>query len=102
MRKTRSGETWNVYLDSRTLLPRLVSAADSRGELIERYIYREVHENPVELKTATAFVPDERWGPSNGLLSARCARGGWPWSANRQPINHALTANLALKLTDDA
>ena len=77
VRKTRSGETWNVYLDSRTLLPRLVSAADSRGELIERYIYREVHENPVELKTATAFVPDQRWGPSNGLLSrlARAAAG---------------------------
>ncbi len=78
VRKTRSGETWNVYLDSRTLLPRLVSAADSRGELIERYIYREVHENPVELKTATAFVPDERWGRIERFALSPGARGGWP------------------------
>jgi hypothetical protein len=73
VRKTPSGETWNVYLDSRTLLPRLVSAEDSRGELVERYIYREVRENPADLKTASAFMPDQRWGESNGLLS-RLAR----------------------------
>jgi len=77
VRKTPSGETWNVYLDSRTMLPRLVSAEDSRGELVERYIYREVRENPADLKTASAFVPDQRWGESNGLLSrlARAAAG---------------------------
>jgi hypothetical protein len=72
-RKTPSGETWNVYLDSRTMLPRLVSAEDSRGDLVERYIYREVRENPAELRTASAFTPDQRWGESNGLLS-RLAR----------------------------
>jgi Protein of unknown function (DUF1571) len=77
VRQTPSGETWNVYLDSRTMLPRLVSAQDSRGELVERYIYREVRENPADLKTASAFVPDQRWGESNGLLSrlARAAAG---------------------------
>jgi hypothetical protein len=77
VRKTLSGETWNVYLDSHTMLPRLVSAEDSRGELVERYIYHEVRENPDELKTANAFVPDQRWGESKGLLSrlARAAAG---------------------------
>jgi Protein of unknown function (DUF1571) len=77
VRKTPSGETWNVYLDSRTMLPRLVSAEDSRGELVERYIYREVRENPADLKTASAFVPDQRWGEPNGLFSrlARAAAG---------------------------
>jgi Protein of unknown function (DUF1571) len=77
VRKTTSGETWEVYLDSQTTLPRLVTAVDSRGELVERYLYRDVRENPSELKTASAFVPDQRWGESNGLLSrlARAAAG---------------------------
>ena len=77
VRRTLSGETWNVYLDSTTMLPRLVSADDSTGELVERYIYREIRENPQDLETASAFVPDQRWGESNGLLSrlARAAAG---------------------------
>ena len=69
VRTTPAGETWNIYLDSRTMLPRLVSAEDSRGELVERYVYRDVRENPPELKTAGAFVPDQRWGESKGLFS---------------------------------
>jgi hypothetical protein len=78
VRKTLAGETWNVYLDSRTMLPRLVSAEDSRGELMERYVYQGVRENPAELKTAGAFVPDQRWGESKGLLSRLARAAGVP------------------------
>jgi hypothetical protein len=77
VRQSVSGETWNVYLDSQSLLPRLVVAYDSRGSLIERYAYREIRENPAELASASAFEPEQRWGDSKGFLSrlARAAAG---------------------------
>jgi hypothetical protein len=81
VRKTPSGESWNVYLDSRTMLPRFVSAVDSHGELVERYVYRDVRENPAELQTAAAFVPDQRWGESNGLLSRLARAAASPTSS---------------------
>jgi Protein of unknown function (DUF1571) len=73
VRKTPSGENWNVYLDPTSMLPRMVLAEDSRNALIERYNYREIHENPDDLAAAGAFEPDQRWGESKGLLS-RLAR----------------------------
>jgi hypothetical protein len=75
-----TGQTWNVYLDSRSMLPRLLLAEDSRGELLERYVYRDVRENPAELVSAASFEPDKRWGDSKGLLSrlARAAAGATP------------------------
>ena len=77
VRRTASGEIWNIYLDDRSLLPCMVVAEDSRGALIERYVYREIRENPTELAAAGAFEPGERWGESKGLLSrfARAATG---------------------------
>ena len=76
-RRSASGETWNVYLDPQSMLPRLVLAEDARGQLLERYLYREIHENPAELATVASFDPDARWGDSKGLLSrlARAAAG---------------------------
>jgi hypothetical protein len=73
-RRSPSGETWTVYLDTHTMLPRMVVATDSNGDLIERYVYRDVRENPTELASADAFDPDRRWGTSSGFLS-RLARG---------------------------
>jgi hypothetical protein len=73
VRQTPSGESWNVYLDQSSMLPRMVLAEDSRHELIERYNYREIHENPDDLAAAGAFEPDHRWGESKGLLG-RLAR----------------------------
>jgi len=73
VRRTAAGERWNVYLDAHSHLPRMVLAQDSAGELIERYVYREIRENPTELAAAGAFEPDQRWGESKGLLS-RLAR----------------------------
>jgi hypothetical protein len=80
-RRSQSGETWTVFIDARTLLPSMVVAKDSTGQLDEKYVYHEVSENPAELASADAFDPDRRWGQSNGLLS-RFARGG---SASNSP-----------------
>jgi hypothetical protein len=69
-----SGETWQVYLNTRTLMPVVVSAVQtSGGEVIERYTYQNLKANPAELAAADAFDPDRRWGESKGLLS-RLAR----------------------------
>jgi hypothetical protein len=77
VRHTDKGEIWNVYLDTRSMLPRVVLAEDDHGQLLERYEYHAVRENPTELASAGAFEPDERWGKSGGLLSrlARAAGG---------------------------
>jgi hypothetical protein len=77
VRQTASGETWNVYLDEQSLLPFVVFAEDARGQMIERYVYREIKENPGELTTAAAFDPNQRWGEPKGLLGrfARAAAG---------------------------
>jgi len=68
-RRSASGATWTAFLDARTMLPCLVLAKDSAGQLDERYIYHEVHENPLELASADAFDPDRRWGEPKGVLS---------------------------------
>jgi len=77
VRRSVAGETWNVYLDSRSMLPRLVVAKDANGDLIERYVYHEIRENPPDLALAGAFEPDQRWGDSKGIFSrlARAAAG---------------------------
>jgi hypothetical protein len=76
-RRTPTAETWTIYLDARTMLPCVVTAHDSHGDLIERYIYQDVREDPVELASADAFDPNRRWGDQQGLLSrfARAAGG---------------------------
>jgi hypothetical protein len=77
VRRTPAGETWNVYLDERSLLPSMVFAEDSHGQMIERYVYREIRQNPADLALASAFDPNQRWGEPKGLLGrlARAASG---------------------------
>ena len=77
VRRTTSGESWNIYLDRRSMLPRLVIAESPEGELLERYVYSEIRENPTELAAAGAFDPSQRWGEGKGLFSriARAAAG---------------------------
>ncbi len=87
VRHTPSGETWNVYLDPRSLLPRLVLAENKQGDLLERYVYSEIRENPTELLAAAAFSPAERWGEGKGLFS-RLARAA---SGSNVPSNSAPT-----------
>jgi hypothetical protein len=82
-RVASEGETWQVYLDTRTLMPALVSATQtSSGELIERYIYRNLKPNPTELASTDAFDPDKRWGESKGLLSRLARAAGTAGDAN--------------------
>jgi hypothetical protein len=63
-----SGEVSRVYLDPKTSLPMLFAVDGPNGELIERYVFRDVVANPPELASADAFDPNARWGPPRGLL----------------------------------
>jgi len=74
-RRTPAGEVWLVYIDAETWLPALVQATDSKGDLLERYCFRDVRPNVAELASAEAFDPDRRWAASSGLLG-RFARSG--------------------------
>jgi hypothetical protein len=87
VRRAPSGETWDIYLDPRSLLPRLVLAENAQGELLERYVYSDVRENPKDLASAGAFDPTVRWGEGKGLFSriARAAAG------SNLPSNNAST-----------
>ena len=87
VRRTPTGETWNIYLDPKSMLPRLVFAKNKQGELLERYVYSDIRENPTELASVAAFSPADRWGEGNSLFS-RLARGV---SASNVPNNNAST-----------
>jgi Protein of unknown function (DUF1571) len=77
IRRATSGEIWNIYLDPRSMLPRLVVAENAQGDLLERYVYSDVRENPTDLASASAFDPSTRWGEGKGLFSriAKAASG---------------------------
>jgi Protein of unknown function (DUF1571) len=77
VRTTPSGETWRVYLDPQTHLPALVNGVDARGNLLERYVFRDVRANLSELASADAFDANARWGPARGLFG-RLVRGDQP------------------------
>ncbi len=75
--RSATGDVWKIFLDPRSDLPCMVIGEDQRGELIERYVYREIAANPTDLGLADAFEPEKRWGESKGFLSrlARAATG---------------------------
>jgi hypothetical protein len=77
-RTAPGGELWQVYLQAKSLMPVVVIASQTQsGELIERYSYRNLKLNPVELASVEAFDPNKRWGESKSWLSrlARVAGG---------------------------
>lgn len=83
VRKTPSGETWLVYIDAGTRLPFLVQGTDGQGQLLERYVFRDVKVDLPELATTAAFDPDQRFGAPRGLFdrlarSAGAAASGTP------------------------
>ena len=92
VRRTPSGEIWNIYLDPRSMLPRLVVAENKQGDLLERYVYSEIRENPTELAAAAAFSPSERWGEGKGLFLATRQGGLRRERAKQQRTDDALTA----------
>ncbi|HMF38258.1 MAG TPA: DUF1571 domain-containing protein [Isosphaeraceae bacterium] len=86
-RVTPKGETWQVYLDTQTLMPAMVSCVQtSSGELIERYTYRNLKPNPAELASIDAFDPDKRWGESKGWLSRIARAAGTPTDASSRQL----------------
>ena len=81
-RTSASGEVSRVYIDPRTHLPALFAVDGPNGELLERYVFRDVLANPPDLAANEAFDPNARWGPPRGLFG-RVARGAdastvWP------------------------
>jgi hypothetical protein len=72
-----TGESWLVYVDSQTKLPALVQARAANGDLLERYVFRDVQSDITELAADTAFDPDKRWGQSPSLIR-RLARANAP------------------------
>jgi hypothetical protein len=85
-RTTPKGETWQVYLETRTLMPAVAVAFQTKsGELIERYTYQELKPNPAELAAADAFDPDKRWGEPKGLLSRLARAAATSADANSGP-----------------
>ena len=82
-RQTANGETWVVHVDAETELPAMVQATSGSGELLEKYVFKDVKPNPPELANASAFDPNQRWGSSLGLLGrlARASAGDKPTAA---------------------
>ena len=74
VRTTAAGENWKVYIDPGTHLPALVEAVDAKGELLERYTFRDIRPDPPELASADAFDATARWGAPKGLFG-RIAQG---------------------------
>ena len=85
-RVSPQGETWQVYLDTKTLMPAVVVAfRSSGGELIERYTYKNLKANLSELADVAAFDPDKRWGESKSWLSRLARTAATPAEAGGGP-----------------
>ena len=68
VRRTPNGDFWMVFLDVATGLPAMVAETSASGELLERYIFRDVQPNVPGLAQADAFDPERRWSGGGGLL----------------------------------
>jgi hypothetical protein len=75
-RVTPNGETWVVDLDAQTALPVVVQANAANGDLLERYVFRDLKTDLPDLASASAFDPAARWGHGGGGLLSRLARSG--------------------------
>ncbi len=75
-----NGEVWVVALDGQRCLPVLVDGRTASGELLEHYVFRDLHTNLPELAQADAFDPNSRWRSGGGGLLSRLA--GTPPAAN--------------------
>jgi hypothetical protein len=73
VRTTPGGDLWMVFIDTETKLPAMVAETTATGEILERYVFRDVVANVPSLASADAFDPEKRWSGSSGLLG-RLAR----------------------------
>ena len=74
-RVTARGEVWTIALDVETSLPAVVQETAANGDLIEKYVFRDLKPDLPALAEANAFDPIGRWGPPKGILG-RFAQGG--------------------------
>ena len=82
VRTTAEGERWVVYINATNHLPALVEGTSASGELLERYVFRNLQANPADLQVASSFDSEARWGPAKGLFG-RLARSNAAESRNR-------------------
>jgi len=76
-RVTAEGHVWTIDLDTETGMPALVQEMAANGDLIEKYVFRDLKPDPPALAEAAAFDPAARWGPAKGLFG-RFAQGAAP------------------------
>ena len=81
LRRTAEGDVWRAYFDPGNHLPALVECQAANGDLVERYVFRNIQPDPGELATMAAFDPNERWGPPRGLFGRMSAKAGNPTDA---------------------
>ena len=93
VRRTATGETWNVYLDRARCCRAWFSPRIRDGELIERYVYREIRENPDDLAAAGAFEPDSA-GANQRACSAGSPAPRWNSTCQHRRLDDALTAKV--------
>ena len=55
-RHNAAGETWRYYIDAQTSLPAMVEGTSRSGDLLERYLFRDVRPDLPELASADAFA----------------------------------------------
>lgn len=73
-RVTAKGEIWVIALDAENGLPALVQENAVNGDLIEKYVFRDLKTDLPSLAEAAAFDPVGRWGQPKGLFG-RMAQG---------------------------
>ena len=74
-RVTPQGQSWIIYLEADSCVPRFVQEQDGNGGLLERYAFGPMQADPPSLAEASAFDPDGRWGAPRGFFG-RMATGG--------------------------
>ena len=94
IRRTPSGETWNIYLDPRSMLPRLVRRREQAGRSARTVRLLRYSREPDRARIGRRVQPGRRWGEGKGFFS-RIAEGSlWGQCAEQQCIDNALTAKL--------
>jgi hypothetical protein len=83
------GESWLVYIDQQSALPVMIQGTDPQGQLLERYIFRDIRPNVPELASNEAFDPDSRWGASRsgGFLGRLAGAVSEPRNSTPPPPN---------------
>jgi hypothetical protein len=88
VRTTPGGDLWMVFIDTETKLPAMVAETTATGEILERYVFRDVVANVPALASADAFDPDKRWSSASGLLGRLARSAGVDAKPTATPPPH--------------